>query len=169
MELQRNDHGGRPEVRYPVKKIIVAIAVSFSGCALGAYIFGIAAVAEAASMVTSPETTYRKCFGGDRFACVVDGDTLWIEGAKIRIADIDAPEISEPKCETELALGNRATDRLIELVNQGSFRLRAWPGRDEDRYGRKLRVLIRDGRSLGDILVSEDLARTWTGRRQPWC
>nr|WP_147182368.1 thermonuclease family protein [Ciceribacter naphthalenivorans] len=167
MELQKNDHSLRPEVRYPVKKIIVAIAVS--GCALGAHIFGIAAVAEAASMVTSPETTYRKCFGGDRVTCVVDGDTLWIEGAKIRIADIDAPEISEPKCATELAFGNRATDRLIELVNQGSFELRAWSGRDEDKYGRKLRVLIRDGRSLGDILVSEGLARTWTGRRQPWC
>lgn len=167
MELQKNDHSLRPEFRYPVRKIIVAIAVS--GCALGAHIFGIVPVAEAASLVISPETTYRKCFGGDRFACVVDGDTLWIEGAKIRIADIDAPEISEPKCSTELALGNRATDRLIELVNQGSFKLRAWPGRDEDRYGRKLRVLIRDGRSLVDILVSEGLARTWNGRRQPWC
>ena len=111
MELQRNDHGGRPEVRYPVRKIILAIAVS--GCALGAYIFGIVPVAEAASLVISPETTYRKCFGGDRFACVVDGDTLWIEGAKIRIADIDAHEISEPKCATERALGIRATDRLL--------------------------------------------------------
>jgi endonuclease YncB( thermonuclease family) len=30
-------------------------------------------------------------------------------------------------------------------------------------------VLVRDGRSLGDILVSEGLARTWSGRRQPWC
>lgn len=34
----------------------------------------------------------------------------------------------------------------------------AWHSRDEDRYGRKLRVLVRNGRSLGDILVSEGLA-----------
>ena len=26
-----------------------------------------------------------------------------------------------------------------------------------------------DGRSLGDILVSEGLARTGAGRREPWC
>lgn len=167
MELQRNFRSFRPEVRYPVKMIIVAMAIS--GYVVSAHIFGMAAVAEAASMVATPETTYRKCFGGDRVTCVVDGDTLWIEGTKIRIADIDAPEISEPKCTNELALGNRATDRLIELVYQGSFKLHAWPGRDEDTYGRKLRVLIRDGRSLGDILVSEGLAQTWTGRRQPWC
>ena len=111
----------------------------------------------------------QKCAGGHRQRCVVDGDTLWIDGEKIRIADIDTPEISEPKCASELALGNQATERLIELINEGPFDLRAWPGREEDRYGRKLRVLMRDGRSLGDILVSEGLARTWSGRRAPWC
>lgn len=114
-------------------------------------------------------TVFEKCTGGHRIACVIDGDTLWIDGAKVRVADIDAPEISEPKCASELALGDRATERLIELVNQGPFEIRAWPGRDTDRYGRALRVLVRDGHSLGDILVSEGLARTWTGRREPWC
>lgn len=123
--------------------------------------------AAAASSKSSP--AYGKCVGGHRVQCVVDGDTLWIEGTKIRVADIDAPEVSEPKYSSELALGNRATNRLIELVNQGPFELHAWPGRDEDKYGRKLRVLVRNGRSLGDILVQEGLARTWTGRRQPWC
>lgn len=99
----------------------------------------------------------------------MDGDTLWSHGVKIRIADIDTQEISQPGCAAEKALGEEATIRLIELVNGGPFQMQAWPGRDEDKYGRKLRVLVRDGRSLGDILVSERLARTWTGRRQPWC
>lgn len=90
-------------------------------------------------------------------------------GRKIRIADIDTPEVSEPKCSSELALGKRATDRMLELVNEGSFDLRGWTDRDTDRYGRKSRVLIRDGRSLGDIIVSEELARTWSGRQEPWC
>ncbi|TAU57454.1 thermonuclease family protein [Rhizobium ruizarguesonis] len=121
----------------------------------------------AASGVASVK--FEKCTGGHRTACVIDGDTLWIEGTKIRIADIDAPEISEPKCASELALGDRATDRLVELVNQGPLELQAWPGRDKDRYGRALRVLVRNGHSLGDILVSEGLARTWAGRREPWC
>lgn len=115
-------------------------------------------------------TTFPKCTSGARYNCVVDGDTLlWISGRKVRVADIDAPEISTPKCASELALGNKATDRLIELVNEGPFQLQAWPGRDTDRYGRKLRVLVRDGRSLGDGLVEEGLARTWSGRREPWC
>lgn len=112
---------------------------------------------------------FHKCATGSRDACVVDGDTIWLNRQKIRIADIDTPEVGEPKCSSELALGNRATDRMLELINEGPFEIKAWPGRDADRYGRKLRVLIRDGRSLGDILVSEGLARTWSGRREPWC
>lgn len=101
--------------------------------------------------------------------CIADGDTLYVAGEKVRVADIDTPEISEPQCESERALGERATKRFMELVNAGSFELRAWEGRDKDQYGRKLRVLVRDGRSLGGILVEEGLARTWSGRRKPWC
>lgn len=112
---------------------------------------------------------YSRCAGGIRVNCIVDGDTLWIGGVKIRIADIDTPEITEPRCAAEKALGERATTRLLELVNAGPFQMRAWAGRNEDKYGRKLRVLVRDGRSIGDILVSEGLARSWTGKRQPWC
>lgn len=127
---------------------------------------------------TSPSTSkvrsesfkpYTLCSGAIRTHCVVDGDTLWHNGTKIRVADIDTPEVGQPKCSSEAALGAKATKRLLQLVNQGPFELQAWPGRDEDKYGRKLRVLVRDGRSLGDILVSEGLARTWSGRRQPWC
>lgn len=104
-----------------------------------------------------------------RRTCVVDGDTFWLDGNKVRIADIDTPEISQPQCAAEKTLGDRATDRLVSLLNEGPFELSAIGDRDEDQYGRKLRVVTRNGRSLGDQLVSEGLARTWTGRREPWC
>ncbi|MEE4208857.1 MAG: thermonuclease family protein [Parvularcula sp.] len=104
-----------------------------------------------------------------RRTCVVDGDTIWLEGLKIRIADIDTPEISQPRCDYEYDLGIKARDRLVVLLNQGEFSAVPIGNRDEDQYGRKLRVLIRDGRSIGDQLVAEGLARTWSGRRDPWC
>ncbi|MGV1752285.1 thermonuclease family protein [Agrobacterium sp. CG674] len=112
---------------------------------------------------------YQRCGSGLRLNCIVDGDTLWSSGVKIRIADIDTPEISQPRCAAEKTLGDRATLRLMELVNAGPFQMQAWHGRNEDKYGRKLRMLVREGRSIGDMLVSEGLARTWTGKRQPWC
>lgn len=112
--------------------------------------------------------TFTICHTGGGTNCVVDGDTAWIDGVKIRVADIDAPETHPPRCESEADLGDRATRRLTELMNQGPFELRP-VDRDEDRYGRKLRVITRNGRSLGDQLVREGLARTWEGRRRPWC
>jgi endonuclease YncB( thermonuclease family) len=66
-------------------------------------------------------------------------------------------------------LGRRATQRLLELMNAGPFRMTRRGGRDEDRYGRKLRVIERAGRSVGAILVAEGLARPWDCARRSWC
>ncbi len=149
--------------------VAFAVASSFAAGAGSYYFLGDTPLAQAAAIIAKPLTAYGRCSGNVRIQCVVDGDTIWSAGTKIRVADIDTPEISEPKCSAERALGERATARMLELINAGPFEIRSWEDRDEDKYGRKLRVLIRDGRSLGDILVSEGLARTWTGRRQPWC
>ena len=108
------------------------------------------------------------CAEGPRTTCVVDGDTFWLAGEKVRIADINAPETHGAACPAEAALGDRATRRLIVLLNMGPIRL-APADRDRDRYGRLLRVVVRDGRSLGEQLVAEGLAERWQGRRGDWC
>lgn len=101
--------------------------------------------------------------------CIVDGDTFWFDGEKIRIADIDTPELSPPRCEAERVKGEDAKARLLALLNAGKFSLSAGL-RDEDKYGRKLRTVTRAGRSLGDTLVNEGLARRparWAEPRGP--
>jgi endonuclease YncB( thermonuclease family) len=108
------------------------------------------------------------CHVGGGYNCVVDGDTLYLKGVKIRIADIDAPETHEPKCAEEKSLGDRATQRLIRLVNSGEVAL-APIGRDEDGYCRKLRIVKVDGESVGETLVEDGLARWYRGGRRPWC
>ncbi len=101
--------------------------------------------------------------------CVIDGDTIRYDSMTIRLVGIDAPEIRDFKCPSELALGRRATRRLVELMNAGPFTVVATGGRDVDIYGRKLRDIRRDGQSLGDILIAEGLARRWDGARRSWC
>jgi endonuclease YncB( thermonuclease family) len=114
--------------------------------------------------------SFAMCKWGGGYNCVVDGDTFYFEGEKIRIADIDAPETHPPRCDEEARLGDQATDTLLVLLNAGPFTLsRIDDGRDIDRYGRKLRIIMRDGASIGAILVARGLARTWTGARRPWC
>ncbi len=112
--------------------------------------------------------SFTLCEDSARVTCVVDGDTFWLDAVKYRISDIDTPEISEPKCQEELTLGEAAKYRLLSLLNEGPFGLQAGL-RDEDKYGRKLRAVYRGGRSLGHVLVKEELARTWTGQRISWC
>jgi endonuclease YncB( thermonuclease family) len=105
------------------------------------------------------------CSPNLRHHCVHDGDTVWIEGEKIRIADIDTPEL-KGQCASERKLALRARNRLVELLNAGPFSISR---SGTDRYGRTLAVLHRSGRSIGGQLVTEGLARTWSGRREPWC
>lgn len=114
------------------------------------------------------DESFAECSGPVRYTCVVDGDTFWLKGEKIRIADINTPEVSEPQCEAEAVRGAAATRLLIGLLNAGGFSLES-VDRDEDRFGRKLRVVTRGGDSLGEALVDEGLAERWTGSRSSWC
>lgn len=110
------------------------------------------------------------CGTGPRVTCVVDGDTFWLEGRKIRIADINTPETSRPACPREADLGRRATRKLQALLSEGGFTLGLAPGgRDIDRFGRLLRTVTRNGRSIGEDLVAAGLAERWQGRRGNWC
>ena len=126
--------------------------------------------ASPASPVDTLSAHFAKCGGwAGREACVVDGDTIWFRGEKIRLADYNTPETFEAKCEYERDLGNRATARFTQLLNAGPFMLTPNPVRTHDRYGRALFTVTRGGQSLGDVLVAEGLAEVWTGRRQEWC
>lgn len=95
-----------------------------------------------------------------RVTCVVDGDTVWIEREKIRLLDIDAPELNG-QCARERRLAIRSRDRLVELLNTHSVHIER---EGTDRFGR---TLARLG-NVGEILVQEGLARRW-GDRRGWC
>jgi endonuclease YncB( thermonuclease family) len=120
-------------------------------------------------LVMDGNGTFALCARAGQQSCVIDGDTVRYGGLTIRLEDIDAPETRSPKCTAEAALGRQATERLLELINAGPFRVVHTGGRDEDRYGRKLRVIERQGRSVGDTLIAEGLARRWDGARRSWC
>ena len=100
-----------------------------------------------------------------RVNCVHEIDSFIIERERIRIADIDTPEL-DGQCAFETDLATRARDRLVVLLNSESFEIRR---QGQDRYGRTLAVVTNSRGSIGDQLVIEGLARTWSGRREAWC
>lgn len=118
--------------------------------------------------IVSAAALFALCPQGPRTTCVVDGDTFWLAGEKVRIADINAPETHGAHCASELQRGYKATARLIALLNAGPFDLIS-DARPFDRYGRRLATVTRKGKSLGLKLVEEGLAETWKGRRSDWC
>lgn len=126
---------------------------------------GIVAVTQGGGAAPLP---YPRDTENPAFVRVIDGDTFDYRGMRVRVADIDTPEV-DGRCPEEIALASRATRRMRDLIEDGPFSLEPLSGRDEDSYGRKLRIVTRGGRSLGDQLVAEGLARTWSGRREPWC
>ncbi|MEZ2131478.1 MULTISPECIES: thermonuclease family protein [unclassified Sinorhizobium] len=120
------------------------------------------------SLSQTTSAAFGFCGEGPHTNCVLDGDTFWLKGVKIKIADIETPELSSPRCEDERRLGTAAKVRLLNLLNAGPFVLRP-ADRDDDKDGPKLRVVSREGRSIGQQLVADGLARPWSGPRKPWC
>jgi micrococcal nuclease len=108
------------------------------------------------------------CQWGGGTNCVVDGDTFWIGGEKVRIAGIDAPETHPSRCAYEARLGNAATERLHALLNSGAVTMTNID-RDRDVYGRLLRNVQVDGADVGEAMVSAGVAREYGSGRRPWC
>jgi endonuclease YncB( thermonuclease family) len=105
-------------------------------------------------------------------ARVIDGDTFDLDGERVRIANIDAPELRHGKCDAEKRLARLAKRRLADLLAAGVIAVVPGDpedGRRRDRYGRLLAIVTLDGADIGAILVEEELARPWTGHREPWC
>ncbi|MBJ6985916.1 thermonuclease family protein [Devosia sp. MC521] len=143
-------NGGRMAVR-----ILAALGVIL---ALGSGCIG----------VQAEEGSFDLCGREKRTTCVVDGDTFWFEGEKYRIANIDTPEIASATCVAELGIGVRATQRLMKLLNQGAFNITRQA--KSEAFGRTLATIQNSaGEDIGEIMISEGIARPWAGRRENWC
>ncbi len=112
--------------------------------------------------------SFSYCKWGGGTNCVVDGDTFYIGGQKVRIAGIDAPETHDYRCGSELALGERAASQLQALLNSGAVTMTGIE-RDRDRYGRLLRNVAVGGQDVGEAMVSAGVAREYGRGRRGWC
>lgn len=100
---------------------------------------------------------------------VVDADTVELDGERIRLTGLDAPETWRPRCAAERARGETSTATLrYMLADAETATLDLLPRRD--RYGRLLGALALDGQDVADTLVAARLARPYDGgTRQGWC
>jgi endonuclease YncB( thermonuclease family) len=107
--------------------------------------------------------------GRERRTCIVDGDTIWLNGQNLRLQSFDTPEPRDNICggQREIALANRASARLMQLLNENPFTVETF---GVDGTGSRLLATIRiAGRDVGDILIEEGLARRWPNGHEFWC
>ncbi|MEL6388390.1 MAG: thermonuclease family protein [Pseudomonadota bacterium] len=98
---------------------------------------------------------------------VVDGDTLRLNGERLRLIGIDAPETGHrAQCAHERLLGESAKRRLAQLI-QGGVTLR-YDG--AGFYGRPLvHVHSPVWGYVNELLVREGFARRWPDGEEWWC
>ena len=94
-------------------------------------------------------------------ASVIDGDTIEIHGARVRIFGIDAPE-SDQLCHDarsyQYRCGQKASNALFDFVGR---RLVECVEVDRDRYKRAVSVCTVGGTDIADWLVRNGLALDW--------
>ena len=138
--------------------LIFCIAASFmSGCADSVY----------AGSVIRPDSVI-KVHDGDTFIVNIAGcpDVL-CKSMPVRISGIDAPEM-RGKCPQEIAGALAAKNYLAgQVMNAKDIALHD-PTRD--KYFRISAYVFVDGVNVGDEMVKQGLARTYTGgKRAGWC
>jgi endonuclease YncB( thermonuclease family) len=95
-------------------------------------------------------------------AHVIDGDSLTIGGARIRLFGIDAPE-GRQHCRNargeDYACGREAARTLERLIGGRAVTCTAV---DHDQYERDVATCTVDGRDLSDAMVRAGFARDYT-------
>lgn len=89
---------------------------------------------------------------------IIDGDTLVVNGEKIGLKGIDAPEMRQ-KCSTSDICGAKAAAKLEELIgNNGVFCSKE----GLDRYGRQLGYCYAGGLNLNSEMVRSGHAKAYS-------
>lgn len=114
------------------------------------------------------------CVGSEQFVLasdihVVDGDTIKYRNNRYRLKGFDTPETYQYECNYEKHLGETATHKLRQLLNEAEVIILHNTGA-RDKYNHSLAQLFVDGQNVGSILINNGFARPYYGgKRLSWC
>lgn len=138
-------------------------------------LLAIAILASLSSLAVTPvpagaeDAKFMLCEALPHRSCVQNGDLFWLRGAAIRISDIRAPDRYAALCPAESILAWKSAQRLRDLLNAGPFELAEETSHDGGYVDEVLRIVMRDGKSIGQMLLDEGLAKPWSAEEPDWC
>lgn len=101
-----------------------------------------------------------------RHTCIVDGDTFWLSGEKMRLFGVDTPEM-DGRCQKERDLSQAATGHLQLLLSSGII---AITRHGQDDFGRTLVEVDTQAGPVGPSLLARGVAdRFGDGVYPNWC
>lgn len=126
------------------------------------FFFSMITVVEAEIILRKQNDRY--CYDGDTCYVIIDG-----KNTKIRLLELDTPEISKPKCDAEKRLGIEARDYLNSLIENAST-IEFKTDYVEDYFGRVLSFLIIDGEDVSEKIVNNNLGVVYKRNdKKDWC
>lgn len=109
---------------------------------------------------------FAQCYDAEGSNCVLDGDTIYVRGARVEIAGITAPEIQGAHCNAERTKGIDAAVQLAALLNSGPVTV-SRPFRDD--YGRIAQKVEVKGEDVGRTLMDAGAVQKYKGMKRRWC
>ena len=146
----------------PRGALLLVLALGGTGALLFRDMLPDPSASKAASSITIIDS-FGICDDPAGRACVLTPGRYAYRGRSYRIADVTAPDPARPACAQEAEMAQSGRVALLALMNGGAFEARPVP------HDSGARLLVRDGVSLGSILVLKGHARPAGARTVDWC
>jgi hypothetical protein len=108
---------------------------------------------------------FNQCYLAAGPNCVADGGTIYMNGARIEIAGIDAPAINGAKCDRERDRGIGAATLLAMVLNSGPVSV--GPA-FVDQSGRTVHKVEVKGRDVAQTMIDQDVVHQ-ANSGLSWC
>ena len=117
------------------------------------------------SAPSAPAPRFGQCYNAGGSDCVVDGDTIYLDGEKVEIAGMTVARIQGASCSDERSRGINAALQLATLLNKGNVTL---GGTARDPDGELRQTVEVGGEDVSTAMISSGAARRPGGDRD-WC
>jgi hypothetical protein len=149
----------------PVGMVLAAIAFAGAAVMLAAQILPADGKAPEVQAPMSIDETFALCDGSTGQSCVLSADRYSYHGRTYRLTGMQVPNLEKPRCKMEADRAVQARRTLAILLNGGVFDALADPSqKDPD-----VRILTRDGVSIGQLMILKGQARSLSDGAINWC
>lgn len=160
-----NDRQEKPARVVPAGLVLGALIIAALGVMLVKTVLPSPASASAQDAPTMIADQFALCDDPKGQACVLTADSYAWRGHLYHLTGISVPSLTGARCAQEADLARRSRITLAAMMNGGRFDARPDPA-DSDLDAR---LLMRDGVSLGTLMILKGQAKEASAQPIDWC